>query len=119
MLQRIESPANVLAFRAIGKIEKDDYDAVLEPAVDAMTADRDEVRFVYVLGDDYDGFSVAATWEDAKLGIGHASKWKKVAFVTDHGALRHAVGMFAWMVPGEMRTFGLDEESTAIDWAAE
>jgi len=46
MLQRIETPDGVLAFRAVGTIEKSDYDTVLEPAVEAMIADRDEVRFV-------------------------------------------------------------------------
>jgi SpoIIAA-like len=118
MLQRIETPDNVLGLRAVGKIEKTDYDNVLEPAVEAMIANQGEVRFVYVFGDDYDGYTASATWEDAKLGIGHASKWKRIAVVTNHAALRHAVGMFGWMVPGEVNTFGLDEESKAIDWAA-
>jgi hypothetical protein len=37
MLEPIASPENVLAFRAVGKIEKADYDDVLEPAVEAPT----------------------------------------------------------------------------------
>jgi SpoIIAA-like len=118
MLQRIEAPNGVLAFRAVGKIEKSDYDTVLEPAVEAMIADRGEVRFVYVLGDDFDGYTAGATWEDAKLGLGHASKWTRVAVVTNHDWVRHVVGMFGWMVPGDVKTFPANEEQGAIDWAA-
>ncbi len=39
MLERIESPENVLAFRARGHIDKIDYEDVLEPAVEEMLAD--------------------------------------------------------------------------------
>ena len=92
MLQRIEAPDGVLAFRAVGKIEKADYDTVLEPAIAAMIADKGEVRLVYVLGDEYDRYTAGATWEDAKLGLGHLSKWKRIAVVTNHEWLRHGVG---------------------------
>ena len=57
MLERIESPENVLAFRAVGKVEKTDYENTLDPAVTEMIERRDEIRFVYVLGDDFDGVS--------------------------------------------------------------
>jgi hypothetical protein len=38
--------------------------------------------------------------------------------VTDHEWVRHAVGMFGWMVPGEVKTFPTAAESDAIAWAA-
>ena len=118
MLQRIDTPDNVLGLRAVGKLEKSDYETVLEPAVDAMVASNGEVRLVYVLGDEYDGYTAGAAWEDAKLGISHASKWKRIAVVTNHDWMRHAVSMMGWMVPGEVKTFGVEEESKAIEWAA-
>ena len=118
MLERIESPHSVLAFRAVGRIEKSDYETILEPGVEAMIDKRGEVRFVYVLGDEFESYSASATWEDAKLGLGHASKWTRIAVVTDHEWVRHAVGMFGWMVPGEVKTFPIAEESDAIGWAA-
>lgn len=118
MLQPIESPASVLAFRAVGKIEKSDYDTVLKPAVEAMMSEQGEVRFVYVLGDDFDSYTAGATWEDAKVGVAHASKWKRIAVVTNHDWIRHAVGMFGWMVPGEVKVFPPAAETEAISWAA-
>ena len=78
----------------------------------------DEIRFVYVLGDDFDGYSVAAGWEDTKLGIGHVSKWKRIAVVTNHDWTRHTVGMFGWMLPGNVKVFPLQEQAAAMEWAA-
>ena len=118
MLQRIETPDNVLGFRAYGRIEKSDYDTVLDPAVEMMIAKKGEVRFVYVLGDEFDAYSAGATWADTKLGIGHASKWKRIAVVTNHDWVHHVVGMFGWMVPGDVKTFPVADEAAAIAWAA-
>ena len=118
MLERIESPDSVVAFRAVGKIEKSDYDTVLDPAVDQLIADKGEVRFVYVLGDEFDAYSAGATWADTKLGVSHATKWKRVAVVTNHDWVHHVVGMFGWMVPGEVKTFPIPDLANAIAWAA-
>ena len=71
-----------------------------------------------MLGDEFDSYTAGASWEDAKLGVGHLSKWTRLAVVTNHDWLRRAVGMFGWMVPGEVKTFPLDEEANAISWAA-
>jgi len=118
MLERLDGPENVLAFRAIGKIEKSDYDTVLEPAVDAMMKERGELRFVYVMDDAFDGYTMGAGWEDTKMGLGHLTKWKRCAVATSHDWIRHAVGMFRWMMPGEIKVFGENEIDLALAWAA-
>jgi hypothetical protein len=118
MLQRIDAPDTVLAVKAVGKIETSDYDTVLEPAVEAMIAEHGKVRFVYVLGEEFDAYTAGASWEDAKLGISHASKWERIAVVTDTDALRHVVDVLGWLIPGEVKTFRLDAQARAIEWAA-
>jgi hypothetical protein len=118
MLEHVESPETVLAFRAIGKIEKADYDTVLEPAIKAMLDARDELRFVYVLGDDFDGYTSGAGWKDAKLGMGHITKWKRCAIVSDKEWVHHYVGMFRWMMPGDLKIFAVSDLANAIEWAA-
>jgi hypothetical protein len=117
MLERIESPEGVLAFRALGKVDRADYEKVLMPAVDEMIRTRHEVRLVYMLGEEFDGYSVGAGWEDTKLGFGHLSKWKRIAVVTDRDWVRHGVEMFSWMVPGDVKVFPVVDQDAAIDWA--
>jgi hypothetical protein len=53
-----------------------------------------------------------------KLGIEDFTKWKRLALVTDVGWVRHATNLFGWTIPGQVRTFGLDELEAATAWAA-
>jgi hypothetical protein len=117
MLQRVERPDAVLAYRAVGKVQKSDYETVLAPAVDTMIAATDEVRVVYGLGDDFDSYTSGATWADTKLGLSDPTGWKRIAVVTNHDGVQHVVGMFGWTVPGEVKTLPIDEQANAIEWA--
>ena len=118
MLERIESPENVLAFRAAATSTRSTTRSAR--ACSPRDARRPgEVRFVYVLGDQFEGYTAAATWEDTKLGFGHLHKWKRCAVVTNHDWVRHLIGVFAWMMSGEIKVFDVTDEAAAIAWAAE
>ena len=73
-------------------------------------------------GDDYAGFGPGGLVEDLKLGMGmlahHHSAFKRIAVVSDKDWVAHAMHAFAWMVPGELRIFGLDDLDAAKEWAA-
>ena len=118
MLEQIESPENVLALRVVGTVDRSDYETVLEPAVDAMLATHGELRFVYVIGDEFDSYSLGADWEDMKFGFTHLTKWKRYAIAADRDWIRHGVRMFRWMMPGELKVFDPSDVQAAIDWAA-
>ena len=59
-------------------------------------------------------------WEDMKFGLGtgltHLSKWERMALVSDADWVRHAISLFGWMVPGDVRVFPLAEQSEATAW---
>jgi hypothetical protein len=111
-------PENVLGVEAIGKVTDEDYEQVLVPAVAKQRDAYGKVRFVYVLGEEFDGWTLGALWDDAKLGMKDMRSWEKTAVVTDKDWLQHAVKGFGWMVPGEVRVFGLDARDDAVEWAA-
>ncbi len=84
MIEMIEGlPAPVVGMRAEGKLSKQDYEDAVIPAVRAMLDGHDRVRLLYVLGDDFDGYSIGAMWEDTKLGVGHLRSFERIACVTD------------------------------------
>jgi SpoIIAA-like len=118
MIERLDSPDTVLAMKAVGKVSKDDFESVVDPAAHEMLERLGELRFVYVLGDEFEGYSFGAGWEDAKLGLGHLTKWKRFAVVTNKDWVHHMVGAFGWMMPGEMKLFDVAETDAAITWAA-
>jgi hypothetical protein len=118
MLQPLDDlPPGVIGFEAVGEVEADDYERVLDPAVDAAASDG-RLRLVYVLGDRFTGYSAGAAWQDTRLGLTHLKAWDRLALVSDLDWVEHLVGLFGWMVPGDVKLFGLNELPRAIDWAA-
>lgn len=111
-------PENVLGVEAIGKVTDDDYERVLLPAVREKLDSEGKIRLMYVLGDEFDGWTLGAMWEDAKLGGSHLRDWEKVAVVTDEDWLKHMVKAFGWMIPGDVRVFRLEEVEAAKEWTA-
>jgi hypothetical protein len=111
-------PANVLGVEATGKVTDEDYEQVLIPAIRERRAADGKLRIVFVFGDDFDGWTFGAMWDDAKVGLDDPRAWEKVAIVSDKDWLRHTVKAFGWMIPGAVRVFGLDELDAAGAWAA-
>jgi hypothetical protein len=82
----------------------------------------DEIRFVEVIADDYEGFGPGGLIEDARTGFGallhHRSAFTRMAIVTDKEWVVHVLHALAWMVPGEFKIFSLDQLDQAAQWAA-
>jgi hypothetical protein len=109
-------PGNVVGAKAVGHVDANDYREVLEPAVAAALEDHDKLRLVFVLGEEFEGYSAGASWEDAKLGVGNWSAWERVAVVTNRDWISSTVSALSWMLPGEVRDFRLSEHDEAIGW---
>ena len=81
-----------------------------------------EIRIVEVIASDYEGFGRGGLVEDLKLGFGalfrHHSEFKRIAVVSDKDWVAHMLHALAWMVPGELALFRLDELERAKKWAA-
>jgi hypothetical protein len=118
MLEKLESPPNVIAIKAVGKLAKDDYTNVLTPAVKALMESTGELRAVIVVGDEFEGMTPGGTWEDLKTGLQHFTKWKRCAVVSDKDWVKHGVALFGWTMPGEVTVFSENEVGPAIEWAA-
>lgn len=121
MIDRIEEmPAGAVGLRATGKLTKDDYTGVLEPVL-GEAVDSGELRLLFVLTD-FEGIELGAVPEDFKTGmqtwVRDHSAWKRFALVTDVEWVAKAMHMFAWMTPGEVMTYGLDELDRAKRWVA-
>lgn len=111
-------PDNVLGVEATGKVTDEDYERVLAPAVEEKIAAHGKIRYVYVLGEEFEGWTLGGLWEDAKLGGGELGKWEKIAVVTDKDWIQHTVKGFGWMIPGEVKVFPVAELDDATAWAS-
>jgi len=113
-------PEDVVGFRVSGRITRDDF-RELAPVL-RTAAETGEVRIVEVIGPEYEGLEPSAVVEDLKVGleflIGHRSALKRLAIVTDTEWVIRVIHLFVWLVPGEVRVFGLQELEEAKAWAA-
>jgi hypothetical protein len=109
-------PDNTVGFVAEGEVTGHDYTSTIEPAVDAALADHGRLRMLYVLGDEFAGYSGGAMWEDGKLGMTHLTSWERIAVVADQAWIRHAVNVMGHLIPGSVKVFTLAEEPQARAW---
>jgi hypothetical protein len=121
MIERIEGmPAGAIGLRASGKLTKEDYRTVLEPAL-AEGIESGELRLVFQLTD-FDGLEAEAWIEDVKTGLGALvrdhSAWRRFALVTDVEWVANAFRLFTWMTPGEVRILDLAGLEEAKTWVA-
>jgi SpoIIAA-like len=117
-----DMPPGTLGFRASGHVTRDDYMNVFLPPVKQKVDSGEGIRMVYQVGPGFEKFDAGALLEDAKtgweLGILHPKAWKRLALVTDVNWMSQATHAFAWMMPGEIKIYGLEELDEARDWVA-
>jgi hypothetical protein len=115
-----DMPEKVIGIRVSGRLRGDEL-RDFKPEIDQVLQ-TGEVRIVEVIASDYEGFGPGGFLEDLKLGFGtvlpHHSAFKRIAVVSDKDWVAPVLHALAWMVPGEIAVFGLDELARAIQWAA-
>ncbi|OBH14842.1 MULTISPECIES: STAS/SEC14 domain-containing protein [unclassified Mycobacterium] len=121
MIELLEDmPEKVIGIRVSGRLRGDEL-RDFKPEIDRVLQ-TGEVRIVEVIESDYEGFGPGGFLEDLKLGFGtvlpHHSAFKRIAVVSDKDWVAPVLHALAWMVPGEITVFGLDELARAKAWAA-
>ena len=113
--------AGTIGFRATGHVTRDEYREVLLPAM-REAAEAGAVRMLFAVGPGFEEFEAGALLEDTRagitLGVGHPRSWKRTAIATDVDWIAKATNMFAWMAPGELNVYPLDELEEAKAWIA-
>ncbi len=101
MIEQIKDlPANVVGFKATGKVTKEDYDTILIPAVDKVADSTGHLRYLFVLDTDVSQLSAGAWYDDLKLGVKHLLQWKKIAIVSDQPYVNKFTDIAGHVMPG-------------------
>ena len=112
-------PDEVLGMEAKGEVTGDDYKQVVIPAVERHLERHDKIRLLYFLGSEFSGFSAAAMWDDARVGMEHPFSWERIAVVTDHDAYRRLFKGIGFLFPAKIRVFSVAELDDAKAWIGE
>jgi hypothetical protein len=115
-----DMPTGVTGVRVSGRLGGDELRNA-KPEIDNML-NVDEIRIVEVIAPDYEGFGPGGLFEDLKLAVAsvwpHHSAFKRIAVVSDKEWVALTLHAVAWMIPGEIAVFTLDELDKAKEWAA-
>jgi SpoIIAA-like len=115
-----DMPDGVIGIHVSGRLRGDELRG-FKPKIQELLP-KGEIRIVEVIASDYEGFGPGGLAEDLKLGLGtvlpHYSAFKRIAIVTDKDWVAHVLHALAWMVPGDLAVFGLDDLDRAKEWAA-
>lgn len=109
-------PDDVVGLDAEGVIEARDYDEVIVPLIEAKLKTYDRIRLLYRVGRGFERYTAGAIWSDSKIGLKHLTRFSKVALVSDVPWIRHAVRLFAPMIPAEVHVFADGELDEAKAW---
>jgi len=112
-------PERVLGLRASGEVTAEDYKTVLVPAIEGQLTKHRKVRLLYVIGDEFKGYTGGAAWEDAKVGMKHLTSFERVAVVTDIDWIENMIKAVGFAIPGEVRVFDDDDFEDARRWISE
>ena len=113
-----DAPANVAAFKATGEVEKEDYDKIVIPAIDALVKQQDTINFLLVLDTSITEFSAGALLKDIGVGLKHFTKWHKMAIVSESTGINTFTDFFSYIAPGQAKGFTHAQLEEATEWVS-
>jgi hypothetical protein len=114
-----DMPAGTIGFEAIGEVEDDDWERVVEPVLRSEIAAGRKIRLLYLLGAQSREIEGDAMKADTGFRARHATSFERVAVVTDEDWLRPAVRALSFLLPGKAKGFRVSELAAAKTWLAD
>ena len=120
MLKRIsDMPAGTIGFEAVGEVEDDDWEDEVEPILRAEMAEGHKIRLLYLLGAQAREVEGDAMSADTGFRARYATKFDRVAVVSDEDWIRPAMRALSFLLPGKAKAFPVQDLADAKSWLAE
>jgi hypothetical protein len=116
MLRRMhEMPAGTMGFEAVGDVDDDDWEDVVEPALRDELARGGKIRLLYLIGPRGD---VDADLAGAEAGFRarHVTDYERLAIVSDEDWIRPALRTLSFLLPGKAKGFRVHDLEQAKAW---
>jgi len=111
------SKGSLLAIKVSGKLTRDDYEKLLIPKLNALFKEHEKLRMLVEFDDGFAGWdSLAAAWDDMKLGLEHPNDFERIAFVGAPQWVEWGARFFGIFVKGEIKAFPADARDAALKW---
>jgi len=111
-------PSNVVGVKATGKVNKEDFDNVLIPALKELAGRTGKINYLLQLDKEVKNFTLGAWIRDAKIGLKNFFRWNKIAIVIDEKRVENFSDAFGLAVPGESKGFSVKQLEEAKKWVS-
>ncbi|OBB27892.1 hypothetical protein A5776_19860 [Mycolicibacterium elephantis] len=109
--------ADALVVHARGKLTSQDYREVLAPRVRSMLDRTPTLKVMFVIDEDFEGWTLAAAWANTVFDFKHRRDFAKVAMVGAPRWEQWCVNVAAsLLMTGQLATFRRDELPQAWEW---
>ena len=112
-------PEGTLGFSFSGQVSSSDYETVLVPQLERAIEAQERVRTLLLFGQGFEGYDLAAAWEDTLVGLRHWKGFERIAVVTDVPWLRTTIRALGVLMPCPVELFPDSGEQDARRWLAE
>lgn len=112
-----ESAGNVVGYRVVGKITKDDYESLV-PEVEALVEQEGNIRLLLDM-EQFEGEEVKAWGADMKFGQEFRKKIDKLAIVGDKRWEKWLAAVADPFYAREAEFFKIDDRNAAWSWLRE
>ena len=111
-------PDNVIGLSLAGIVSARDYAETIVPLIEAKRAAHPDLRLLYRIGPEFEAYTPGAVWSESQVGVHHLAGFDRIAVVSDIGWIRHAMRLFAPMLPAPMQVFADDDLAAAKAWVS-
>jgi hypothetical protein len=109
------SHGNVVGVRATGRLHEADYRELL-PKLERLFEEHGKLRLLFQADQGFEGWDLAAAWDDAAFGFTHAAEFERLALVGAPDWVEWCVRLTAFLLKGEVRLFPGDALEEAWAW---
>ena len=110
-----ESQENILGVKATGKLTSREFQEVLVPRLKAMIQEHGQVRVLFSLEEDFQGWDLEALQQEA-FGPQHRDDFQRIAVVGGSWWLSLQMKFVATLISGEVKNFSQAELPEAWTW---
>ena len=119
MIKVYDIGSDGIGFELSGVVSGEDYEKILIPAIKKKLQTTQKLNVLYHVTSDFDSYELQAIFDDAKAGFEFLGQWNKIAVVSDINWIINSVKLFAFMMPGSIKTYTNAQLEDAKKWLLE
>mgnify|MGYP003577057188 FL=1 len=113
-----DQPKDAVGFKVSGQVTKEDYEKVVQPALDRMVAEVGKINFLLWLDTDVRNYTPGAAMADILIGLQKFTHWNKIAIVSDQEVVQKFIVAINFPLPGDTKAFSVSNLEEAKAWVS-